>query len=256
LDVLLSIDPEQLGAVQIDAFGLESNLSGQLQIKNQPSLSGFGTLSIGDGEYRAYGQELLIRTGEIQFNGPLSQPLLYVEAIRDPDLTEDNVVAGIRIDGIANQPNIEIFSEPGLDQAQALSYLLSGRGEISAGDSGNTNYAGLLFGLGVSSSETLTNNVGKALGIEQLRLQTKGNGDDTQITVSGKLSDDFTLEYGVGVANSASEVRLRYQLLPKLYLEAISGYYNSLLLYYRFSRGSVTPTAAQNEQVQEANAIE
>ena len=88
--MLLSIDPEQLGAVQIDAFGLESNLSGQLQIKNQPSLSGFGTLSIGDGEYRAYGQELLIRTGEIQFNGPLSQPLLYVEAIRDPHLTEDN----------------------------------------------------------------------------------------------------------------------------------------------------------------------
>ena len=98
--------------------------------------------------------------------------------------------------------------------------------------------------------------MGKALGIEQLRLQTKGSGDDTQITVSGKLSDDLTLEYGVGVANSASEVRLRYQLLPKLYLEAISGYYNSLLLYYRFSRGSVTPTAAQNEQVQEANASE
>lgn len=251
MDVTLNIDPETLGNVRIDAFGLESNLQGQLQLKNQPSLSGFGTLSIGDGEYRAYGQELLIRTGEIQFNGPLTQPLLYVEAIRDPDLTDDNVVAGIRIDGIANQPNVEIFSEPGLNQAQALAYLLTGSGDPTSDSSGDGNYAGLLFGLGVSSSETLTNNVGKALGIEQLRLQTKGSGDDTQITVSGKLSDDLTIEYGVGVSDAPSEVRLRYQLQPRLYLEAISGYYNSLLLYYRFSRGSVTSTDTESSVVTE-----
>ncbi|WP_100657930.1 translocation/assembly module TamB domain-containing protein [Alteromonas flava] len=238
VDLQINIDPDNNKQVELDAFGLEAFLTGDLRVTNQPSLSAFGDLQIVDGEYRAYGQELLIRTGDLQFNGAFSQPLLYIEAIRDPDLTEDGVIAGIRIDGLANQPNIQLFSEPTLDQSQTLAYLLSGRGNIGSGDSNNANYASLLFGLGVSNSESLTNRLGNALGIDDLRLQSKGSDKNTQFSVSGKLNEDLTVEYGVNL-DSVSEVTLRYQLLPRLYLEAVSSLYESIFVYYRFSRGEV-----------------
>jgi translocation and assembly module TamB len=43
----------------------------------------------------------------------------------------------------------------------------------------------------------------------------------------------------VGVFNSESEVTLRYQLMPKLFVEAVKGFYDSILVYYRFSSGYV-----------------
>lgn len=249
IDVQVIIDPERLSNVSLQAFGLEANLTGNLHLVSQPTMSGFGELSIENGEYRAYGQEMIIRTGELQFNGPIGQPLIYVEAIRDPDLTEDGVIAGIRIDGLANQPSVELFSEPTLNQSETLSYLLSGKGDISGSESDNGQYTALLYGLGVSSSGALTNSVGDALGIDDLRLQAKGSGEDMQVTVSGKLSDDLTVEYGVGVFDSKPEVTLRYQLMPRLYLEAVKSLYESLILYYRFSVGTVTPEDIEEQQV-------
>ncbi|RUA23278.1 hypothetical protein DSL92_00035 [Billgrantia gudaonensis] len=48
------------------------------------------------------------------------QPLLDFEAIRNPEVTEDGVVAGLRVEGFAAQPNLTIFSEPAMDEAGAL----------------------------------------------------------------------------------------------------------------------------------------
>lgn len=236
LDLQVFIDPEELSAVRLEAFGLEANLTGDLKLANQPTLSAYGDLQIVGGEYRAYGQELLISTGELQFNGPLSQPLLFIEAIRDPVLTEDGVTAGVRIDGVASQPNIELFSEPSLDQAQALAYLLFGSNTLSGDQTGEQDYISLLYGLGVSNSGGVTSSLGEALGIDNLRLQTKRQGDDTSVSVSGQLSDSLTVEY---VFNAESEVTLRYQILPRLFIEASKGFYESILLYYRFSAGHV-----------------
>ena len=240
IDLNLSIDPQRLSQVQVDAFGLNASLTGQMRLTTQPMLMSFGDLQIVDGKYRAYGQELLIRTGEVQFNGPLSQPLLFVEAIRDPKQTEDNVVAGMLIDGIATQPNIRLFAEPSMDQRENLSYLLSGRGNIGNSEIDSDDFSGLLVGFGVSSSDRLTGSMGEALGIEDLQLAAKGSGKNTQVAVSGTIMPNLTLEYGVGVFESVSEVTLRYKLLDKLYVEAISSLDQSLMLYYEFAVGDVT----------------
>ena len=39
----------------------------------------------------------------------------------------DGVIAGVTLTGSVEQPNLKIFSEPGMDQAQALAYLLNGQ---------------------------------------------------------------------------------------------------------------------------------
>ncbi|MBT0586216.1 translocation/assembly module TamB domain-containing protein [Alteromonas oceanisediminis] len=242
------IDPKRASKVKIDAFGLRANLAGNVAVRTQPTTQGFGELQILNGEYRAYGQELQVRTGELQFNGPISQPLLYVEAIRNPKLTENGVIAGVRLEGLATQPSLELFSEPALDQADNLAYLLFGRGRVGGGEKDNNQFAGLLVGFGVSNSETITGSMGEALGINDLSLRAQGSGSDTTVSVSGTIAPDLTLEYGVGVFNSVSEVKLRYQLMPQLYLEAISGLSEALIIYYQFSVGDVNQPSKATEK--------
>jgi translocation and assembly module TamB len=55
------------------------------------------------------------------------------------------------------------------------------------------------------------------------------------LSLSGTIAPGLKLRYGVGVFDSVSEVAIRYELLPKLYLEAISGVSNAIDLYYEFS---------------------
>ena len=252
-NVNIVIDKKQKGEVKLDAFGLTANLGGNLKVATQPAVTAFGDLSINDGRYQAYGQNLMIRTGEIQFNGPVGQPLLLIEAIRDPDDTEDDVIAGVRIDGPATRPNVGLFSEPAMDQGANLAYLLNGSAGLGGGG-GEMNqeaYAGILLGLGLSNTESLTGKVGEALGIDDFSLSTSGQGANTKLEVSGKIADDLTIRYGVGVFNSgdtgAPEVALRYQLADNLYIEAIQGLYQALDMYYQFSLGKNTPPESSSE---------
>ena len=242
-NVNVIIDEKQLGEVKLDAFGLTANLQGALKVATQPAITAYGDLSLNDGRYEAYGQNLIIRTGEIQFNGPVAQPVLLVEAIRDPNDTEDDVIAGVRIDGPATRPNVGLFSEPTMDQGANLAYLLNGSAGIGGGG-GEMNqeaYAGILLGLGLSNTESITGKVGEAIGIDDFSLSTSGQGADTKVQVSGKIANNLTVRYGVGVFNSndasAPEVALRYQLSDNLYIEAIQGLYQALDMYYQFSLG-------------------
>ncbi|MBR9790169.1 MAG: hypothetical protein GYB58_00335 [Gammaproteobacteria bacterium] len=244
-NIMVTIDENEREEVRLDAFGLKATLSGGVNVQTQPALTGFGDLRIINGRYAAYGQNLIIRTGEVQFNGPLDQPILLVEAIRDPDLTEDDVIAGVRVEGPANQPSVSLFSEPGMDQARNLAYLLNGSGGLGGGQMDENSYAAMLIGFGLSSSESLTSNVGNALGIEDLSLSTTGQGSDTKVAISGKIASNLTVRYGVGMFSNENsggqEVALRYQILSNLYLEIVRSLYTTVDLYYQFTLGDNKP---------------
>jgi translocation and assembly module TamB len=77
--------------------------------------------------------------------------------------------------------------------------------------------------------------LGQKLGVKDLNLQTAGQGSDTQVQLSGQLAEGVKITYGIGVFDSVSEVSVHYQLLPKLYLEAVSGVNNTLDLYYQIT---------------------
>ena len=107
--------------VQLSAFGLQTRLSGSLRVRQQPKQQPRvnGDVSLQQGTFRAYGQDLLIRQGKMSFNGPADQPFLNIEAIRNPANMEDDVIAGIRVTGPADEPTVSIFSEPAKPQANA-----------------------------------------------------------------------------------------------------------------------------------------
>jgi translocation and assembly module TamB len=248
-DININIDPDKSKNVRLDAFGLTASLNGGLNVQSQPSLVAFGDLSVVDGRYKAYGQNLLIRSGEVQFNGPPNRPFLFVEAIRDPELTEDGVIAGVRIDGAASAPSVALFSEPPMEQAQNLLYLINGRGNLSGGDS-DPNYGAMLLGLGLSQSGKVTNSIGKSLGIEDLSLTSTGQGSDSQISLSGNITKDLSVRFGVGLSDG-QEVAIRYRILPNLYLQAVRQFTEAVSLidlFYEFSLGDPAKKPLASEE--------
>jgi len=220
--------------VRMDAFGLKARLTGDLKVvQDKQGLGLNGQINIPEGRYHAYGQDLIVRKGELLFSGPPDQPLLNIEAIRNPEATENDVTAGVRITGTADEPKAEIFSDPAMSQQEALSYLLRGQG-LESGQSDSAAMTSALVGLGVAQSGQVVGKIGETFGVSNLALDTEGVGDSSQVVVSGYVLPGLQVKYGVGIFDSLATLTLRYRLMPKLYLEAVSGIDQALDLLYQF----------------------
>ena len=220
--------------VRMDAFGLKARLTGDLKVaQDKQGLGLNGQINIPDGRFHAYGQDLIVRKGELLFSGPPDQPLLNIEAIRNPESTENDVIAGVRVTGTADEPKAEIFSDPAMSQQEALSYLLRGQG-LESDQSDSAAMTSMLVGLGVAQSGQVVGKIGETFGVSNLALDTQGVGDSSQVVVSGYVLPGLQVKYGVGIFDSLATLTLRYRLMPKLYLEAVSGVDQALDLLYQF----------------------
>ncbi|SIO27050.1 translocation/assembly module TamB domain-containing protein [Salinivibrio sp. ES.052] len=219
--------------VRLAAFGLKSRLAGELNIKNnRKGALIVGNVSLLEGTYRSFGQDLIIRKGEILFNGPADQPYLQVEAIRNPARMEGDVIAGIRLSGPADDPVADIFMDPAGSQANALSYLLRGRA-LDAG-AGDANMTSMLIGIGLAQSGKLVGEIGQAFGVDDLTVDTAGAGDEQKVEVSGYILPDLEVKYGVGIFDAIGVFTVRYRLMKDLYVEAVSGVDQAVDLLYQF----------------------
>ncbi|RMM06720.1 hypothetical protein ALQ84_05615 [Pseudomonas caricapapayae] len=223
MDVNVEVGQEKLA---FSGFGLTANLVGRVHIGD--NLDTRGELNLNDGRYRAYGQRLTIRKARLLFAGPVDQPYLDIEAIRQTD----DVIAGIRLTGSAEQPATEVFSEPAMSQEQALSYLVMGRPLSTSGEDNNM-VAQAALALGVAGSSSTTGKLADNLGIKDFELDTSGTGDKTNVVASGKITEKLSLRYGVGVFEPANTIALRYLLSKRVYLEAASGVASSLDIFYK-----------------------
>ncbi|WP_395479680.1 translocation/assembly module TamB domain-containing protein [Candidatus Curculioniphilus buchneri] len=220
--------------VKIDAFGLKAKLNGDLKVvQNQQKVELNGHIDIPSGHFHAYGQNLIVKKGQLLFSGPADKPYLNIEAIRNPEYTEDAIVAGIRIIGLLEQPKVEIFSDPIKSQQEILSYLLHGQGlETTSADNNITT--SMLIGIGVAQSGQVVGKIGKIFGVKELALATQSIGDSSQVVLSGYLSSELQLKYSVGLFDSLTTLTLSYRLMPKLYLKVVSGLTKTLDFLYQF----------------------
>ncbi|WP_069942484.1 translocation/assembly module TamB domain-containing protein [Pseudomonas putida] len=223
MDIDVEVGQDKLS---FSGFGLTANLLGHVHIGD--NLDTRGELSLADGRYRAYGQRLTIRRARLLFAGPIDQPYLDIEAIRKVD----DVIAGIRLSGSAEQPTTKVFSEPAMSQEQALSYLVLGRPLGTSGEDNNM-LAEAALGLGLAGSAGITGSLASSLGIDDFQLDTEGSGNSTSVVASGNLTEKLSLRYGVGVFEPANTIALRYKLSKKVYLEAASGLASSLDIFYK-----------------------
>ncbi|HIU84683.1 MAG TPA: translocation/assembly module TamB domain-containing protein [Candidatus Aphodousia gallistercoris] len=221
--------------VHVSAFGLNADLQGRLNVTQYNDQLGLnGQITVPEGQFKAYGQDLVVQKGEFIFAGSASNPLLNIEAIRNPDSTADGVKAGVRVTGSANFPRIEIFSDPALSQTEALSYLMRGEGLDPDDDSDSSMLTSALLNLGLTQGNKIIGAIGESIGITGLGVETEGVGEDSSVAVSAYLLPGLKVKYGVSLFDSLATITLRYQIIPRLYIEAASGVDQALDLLYTF----------------------
>ncbi|MDN3518620.1 translocation/assembly module TamB domain-containing protein [Aquisalimonas lutea] len=223
--------------VNISGYGITGRLVGDLRLEQLGSEvpQGNGEIRIEDGEYRAYGQRLQIREGQMIFAGPLDRPQLYVEAVRR--IERDDVTAGLRLEGNPEEPRVSLFSEPAMAEETILSYIILGRPPGESGPGGGTMMARAAVALGVAGGGGYATVIADELGVEDFTLDTAGDGEDTRVEVGGYINPNLYLGYGVGVFTPVSTLTLRYRLASNLYLEAVTGLESAVDLLYRFDFG-------------------
>ncbi|MCE0494039.1 autotransporter assembly complex protein TamB [Vibrio salinus] len=218
----------------LQAFGLKGYLDGVLKISqkdNAPFV--VGDVNIVNGTYRSFGQDLVIQQGKVMMNGSVNKPYVSITAIRNPDNIEDDVTAGIKVSGPADHPSVTVFSDPDMAQANALSYLLRGQ-NLDTESNGDNSMTTALIGLSLAQSGHIVGELGQAIGVQDLQLETSGSGDESQVNVSGYVLPGLQVKYGVGIFNSVGEFTLRYRLMRNLYVEAVSGLTSAVDILYQF----------------------
>lgn len=209
--------------VRFEGFGLKARFSGDLTIFEEPGqpTTASGEISIADGEYRAYGQGLVIESGRIIFaGGPATEPALDVRAVRRP---QENILVGADVRGAIAEPDFTLFSEPPMTQQEQLSYLVLGRSlaDAPAGESSALQQASLA--LGVKGGNFLAENIGENIGVDEFTIRS-GSGEagagsdpaDAALVIGKYLSPKLYLSYGVGLFNPISVLQMRYEFTRNL----------------------------------------
>lgn len=202
--------------VHFEGFGLTADIGGALAIAQRPGkpTTGTGELRVIDGEYRAYGQDLEITTGRLLFaGGPVTAPGLDVRAVRRP---APDILVGIKVRGRLKSPEFEIFSEPPMGQTAQLSWLLLGRGLDDASGAEASLIARAALALGLKGGNFLAEQIGGRLGLDEVGIESApGTGAEQAALVVGKyLTPRLYVNYGIGLFEPVSTLRLRYTLSP------------------------------------------
>lgn len=200
------------------------------QVSGQP-LQLFGSLNIVGGEFRAYGQRLLVRQGRISFTGLPENPELNLRAERE--IPADDIRVGVMVSGTLEEPQITLYSEPTLSQTETLSYLVRGRGMDRGAGADGTAMA-LSVGTLLVNQSGIVEELNRLPGLRNVEFGAEGSEDDTAATVSGYIGERIYLSYGVGLYEPINVLTVRLYLQARLWLEVVSRLENSVDLYYSF----------------------
>ena len=151
--------------------------------------------------------------------------MLAVRQIQD-------VRAGILLSGTPSRLRSEIFSDPVLSDAEALSYLLTGRPLVdntSTGEGDTLDQAA--FALGLSGAGLISAQIRAQLGLETLTIE--GVGDESKLVAGKRLGDRLLVEYGYGLVDKLGTLLLRYQINERVVLESRTGTVSNLDIVYR-----------------------
>jgi translocation and assembly module TamB len=218
--------------VQLKGLGFEGGLSGGLLITGETDklLLGTGDIVVQKGTYKAYGQQLAIDKGKIQYSGgALDNPNLDIKAVR----TEEEFTAGLHLFGTIDNLQTSLFSIPAMSDDEVLAHLLLGRSLSNASATDAALLASAASGLGIKGGNMIGEQIANAFGLDTVTFDGSG-GDDTALHVGKYLLPNLYLSYGIGIFDSVSTVNLRYELSKWWSLKAESGGETGVdLLYVR-----------------------
>jgi len=236
--------------------GVDARLAGELRIRSDdaglPRAS--GSISTLDGRFDAYGQQLEIERGIVNFQGPIDNPGLNLLAVRKNLPVE----AGVEVSGTALRPQIRLVSTPTVPDAEKLSWLVLGHPpeQGSGGDSGVLLAAAqTLFGgqdggvlgqlkhalgveFGVSSGQ-----LGGSANVPTSRVASSTGFGSSQtvngqiVSVGKRLSSNALLSYEQSLGTTESIVKLTVDLNRQFSIVGRAGSESALDFFWQHSFG-------------------
>ncbi len=189
---------------------------GQLMLIDQPgrATTAVGELVLETGTYTLYGNTLTLDGGTILYTGnPIDNPGLRLRAYRAIENSETR--AGVSITGTAAQPEIEIFTEPATTPSDSLAYLLTGRPLASTRSTDSSMLVEAAAKLGLRRGNLLLQRLGQKVGLEEAKIESRGNLEDASLFLGKQLTDRLYVVYRVGLIEPVSTLQIRYQLSQK-----------------------------------------
>ncbi len=215
--------------INLTALGFKAKLTGDLLATGNASqqLQGKGQIVIKDGVYNAYGKKLTINDGKILFTGgPIDNPGLDIKAIKQ---SEDYLV-GIQISGLAEAPDIKLFSDPSMSDDEILAYLVLGKPLSQASVADAAILASAAAGFGGNGE-----GIAQKFGLDKLEIEGEGK-EDASVELGKNLSPNLYVGYGIGIFDPVNTVNIRYQLSKIWSLRAESGQESGIDLLYTHER--------------------
>ena len=238
--------------VEIKALGFSGKPKGSLLVIEEPgkATTAVGELTVEEGVYKSYGQDLSLERGRLIFaGGPIDNPGLDLRAFRKAD---DGTIAGINVRGTLRSPQATLYSEPPMGESEALAYLLLGHplGQ-STGEEGDL-LANAANSLGLKGGNLLAKKLAARFGLEEARIESTGGLKEASVVVGKYLSPRLYVTYGLGLFEPVSTFKIRYLLGREWSLQAEqSGVATGADILYSVERGKGGATPAPKKDTGE-----
>jgi translocation and assembly module TamB len=231
LDITSRVTVELGKKVRFKGFGLNTRIQGSVELQGSEGKNlAQGALSLLEGSYKAYGQDLTIERGRLLFNGPPHNPDLDINATRLS--LDESVTATLTVSGNLRKPLANVSSTPALPDGEALSYLLTGRGLDEKSPATITMLRLAAASTGLEKSQEILDRVAAGVGVDEIRIQEGSTLEDTSLLLGKYLSPDLYVSYAVGLFDNQGALTTRYRLSKRLRLEVQSGDAQSMDLIY------------------------
>lgn len=255
LRVQAELDLDLGEKLRIRGSGVDVLLAGALELRGTLPANplAYGTVSVADGTYSAYGQQLQITRGRVVFDGPIDNPVLDIVAMR----LGGPVEAGVAVTGTVLSPRVQLVSTPEVPDAEKLSWLVLGV-DFADARSGAQMAALRAAAASLMGSGGGSGGLAQSLGLDVLTIRSAGSGDAfdpdfgatfpgqagaaaapgaTQdvVAIGKRLGSRVLVTYEQGLRGVWNLFRIQYEITERLSLRAQTGTDTALDLLYSFS---------------------
>jgi len=224
--------------VTFSGFGVDGKVSGSVVEVSEPDkvTTGYGELNIKNGTYTAYGKSLELDLGRLNFIGnSITNPNINARAIKKLK----NILVGVQVRGQLVSPKLTLFSEPPMEDANILSYLVVGIPieditENNSGVGGEDKQVMLARAASQYKLNEAFAQISSKFGMDELKLDSGETGRETSLHIGKYINPQLYLNYSIGISNAVNIFQLRYKINSKWILESESGEDTSTDLLYTY----------------------
>ena len=200
---------------------LRALIGGQLALVQEPGrpMTGNGQLDVREGSFSIYGKRVKIDSGRLLFSGgSLTNPGIEIRS----ENTEDNITAGMRVDGFLKSPRVNLYSRPYMDQGAIVSHLVEDTSSLGGSSRDDVGMVGdVAERLGMGGLVPYLEGIKQISMIDDIKLDTES--DNTSLVFGSWLTPDFYVSYGKSLSGEGATFTTRYTLGKGFVVETESG---------------------------------